>query len=150
MTNTDLVGQPAPDFQLVNDNNEPRTLADLAGSNGTLLVFVYGSYCSTCVQTLISLARATENFTQQDIGLAVVSLDEWAHSQTFKLGLHRSITFDILADPDGAIHKAYNAYNNNFGAAFIRPDGTISETIYSDRYPGTRTLLRLTDAKPTP
>jgi peroxiredoxin len=143
MTGNALLHQPAPDFRLINDNNQPRTLAELARANGTLLVFVYGSYCSTCVQTLISLSRATTDFDHHEIGLAIISLDEWAHSNTFKLGLHMDIPFDILADPDGAVHKAYGAYNQSFGAAFIRPDGTVAGTRYDDRYPGTRTLFRL-------
>ncbi|MEO0564955.1 MAG: redoxin domain-containing protein [Chloroflexota bacterium] len=142
-----LKGQIAPTFELIADDQSQIHLTDLKNENGTLLIFVYGTYCPTCLHTYMRLAEDRKQFESSGVNIAVISLDKWHQSNVFKLSMGRKMPFPILSDEDGDIHKAYHTYNNSFTAVHITADGTVTSGIQANEYPGTKRVLSLLDGK---
>lgn len=145
MTHYDLLNKLAPTFILRDDTNQTRTLHTLMGEKGLLLVFVYGTYCPTCMETYMKLTKEHGNFQQRGINIAMVALDKWIISHTFKLSMKPQIPFTILSDEDGAIHKAYDMYTWKSGHVLINPAGVVLDMMRNNQYPGTANLLEMVD-----
>jgi len=107
MTQSHTVGHTVPTFQLPDETGQVRQLDDLHGENGLLLVFVRGTWCPQCVQTLYYVGRYANAITELGVNIAVVAIDEAENLNTFKISAPVPINFPLLADPDQTIHILY-------------------------------------------
>jgi peroxiredoxin len=55
MTTTLVIGQPAPDFELVNHHGEKVTLSSFQGKQNVVLVFYPFAFSGTCTGELCAL-----------------------------------------------------------------------------------------------
>lgn len=103
-----VVGAPAPDFALSDEEGHTTTLAATLGRQGGLLTFVHGVWCAACVEAIYRLQRHAQAYGERGVGVAVVAIDPPERLHTFKLSASRTMAFlMLLADPDRRVHRQY-------------------------------------------
>lgn len=129
MAETLQPGDDAPDFTLMDEQNQKVSLADLRGTP-VVLMFYPLDFSPICEGEMCQLRDTWgdrwENFDGEVFGVSrdsVWSHKAWKQQQGFK---HR-----LLADMDGAVAKAYGAWNEARGfanrmTAVIDRDGKIA------------------------
>ncbi len=123
-----LVGQPAPDFSLSDQDGVPLSLADLRGSDA-LIVFVPFAFSPVCTYELEQLRDATD-LTATGARIVIVNCDspyvnqEWAYLNKFE--------GTMLSDfwPHGVVSESFEVFDAEQGrskrATFhIDPEGTV-------------------------
>jgi peroxiredoxin len=104
------VGSRVPDFTLLDQQGQSRTLASLIGPKGLMLVFYRSAdWCPYCKTQLAELQTRTADLAKNGIGLAAVSYDAVPILADFSK--RRGITFPLLSDPGSAIIKQYGILN---------------------------------------
>jgi peroxiredoxin len=125
------VGQPAPDFQLKDQNMRDVKLSDYRGSKRVVLVFYPLDWSPVCTNEHACFVNDMKDFEKLDAEVLGVSVDSvWSHKAfAEKMG----ITYPLLADfhPRGAMSAKYGMYLEDKGitgrAVFIvDKDGRIA------------------------
>ena len=126
------VGQPAPDFTLVSQRNEPVTLSDLRGRK-VVLVFYPFAFSPICTGELCSLRDRRGDF-DDDTVLLGVSVDTRHALRVF--AEQEGLGYDLLSDfwPHGAVAHEYGVFNEERGCAtrgtfVIDRDGIVRWTV---------------------
>jgi cytochrome oxidase Cu insertion factor (SCO1/SenC/PrrC family) len=95
------VGSRVPDFTLLDQKGQSRTLTSLMGPKGLMLVFYRSAdWCPYCKTQLAELQTRTVDLAKSGIGLAAVSYDAVPILADFSK--RRGITFPLLSDPGSA------------------------------------------------
>ncbi|MFZ5918117.1 MAG: redoxin domain-containing protein [Chloroflexota bacterium] len=99
------VGDTAPDFSLVDQNNRPVSLRDFRGKNHVVLAFYPLDFSPVCSLELPRLQQNYEAFRQADAEVLGISIDSrWSHAAFVeKLGL----SYRLLSDFDRKAAQAY-------------------------------------------
>lgn len=115
-----LIGKTAPDFELVNSNDESVRLSPLTDKGPVVLVFYYGYNCSHCVAQLFALQKDLELFEELDAQVVAISADtpEFTREQFAEYG---GFTFPVLSDADYAVSEDWSVY--------VRPSDTELEDL---------------------
>lgn len=109
------VGQPAPDFTLVNQRGEAVTLSQLRGRK-VVLVFYPFAFSDICTGELCSLRDRRGDF-DDDTVLLGISVDTKHALRVF--AEQEGLGFDLLSDfwPHGAVAQAYGVFLPERGMA---------------------------------
>lgn len=94
-----LVGQPAPQFELLNEKGEMVRLADLKGKN-VVLYFYPKDMTPGCTTEACDFRDAYENFSELNAVILGVSMDD-ANRHTKFIEKH-GLPFSLLVDSDHA------------------------------------------------
>lgn len=100
------IGAQAPDFALPDAEGAIRTLADIAGPRGAVIVFNRSlDWCPICIAQTIELQGAAESFEAAGWGLAVLTYD---NVETLaRAAERRELTLTLLSDEDSAVIDAF-------------------------------------------
>lgn len=100
-------GDPAPDFQLQDQNGNPVSLADFQGKK--LLVYFYPKADTPgCTRQACSVRDARPELA--GLGLAVVGISPDAPEKQKKFDAKYGLTFTLLSDPDHRVAEAYGVW----------------------------------------
>ena len=153
------VGDRVPDFALLDQNGERRTLQSLMGPEGLMLVFFRSAdWCPWCKTQLVDLQEQVERIRASGLGLAAISYDPVPVLADFTR--RRGITFPLLSDPGSATIRAYGILNTTVppdnqrsygipfpGTFFLASDSLVTsrefENAYQERTTAATMLLRL-------
>lgn len=138
------VGDPAPDFTLLDGKGNRVCLADLEGKR-VVLYFYPRDNTPGCTKEACAFRDAYSAFQDQDVVVLGVSTDDAKSHEKFTAKFQ--LPFPLLSDEDGAVAAAYDSYGlkkfmgkeymgitrNTF---IIGPDGRI-EKIYKKVKPET-------------
>jgi peroxiredoxin len=115
MTTTLVIGQPAPDFELVNHHGEKVTLSSFQGKQNVVLVFYPFAFSGTCTGELCALRDDISAFQNENVQVLGIACDPMYSARAFAEA--EGYTFPILADfwPHGAVGKAYGIFNDERG-----------------------------------
>ncbi len=109
------LGTVAPDFTLPDvATNQPVSLADCAGTQGTLIIFLC-AHCPYVVHVKDELARLGRDYRSRGIGLVGISSNDVAnYPEDSPAGLVRfargaGIEFPVLYDASQQVARAYTA-----------------------------------------
>ena len=110
MTTTLVIGQPAPDFELVNQHGEKVSLSSFKGKQNVVLVFYPFAFSGTCTGELCALRDDISAFQNDDVQLIGIACDPMYAARAFAEA--EGYTFPILSDfwPHGAVSKVYGAF----------------------------------------
>ncbi|GAC1398896.1 MAG: peroxiredoxin [Chloroflexota bacterium] len=100
------VGQQAPDFTLVDTENNPVRLADFIGKRNVALFFFPAAFTSVCERQVVAHAAALERFTALDTEVLGVSTDQ-RQSQKAWLEQCGAKGYRILSDSRRQAAEAY-------------------------------------------
>ncbi len=90
------IGQPAPDFTLVNQHGEQVTLSSYKGKKNVVVVFYPFSFSGTCTGELCALRDNLASFQNEKAELLAVSCDAMHSQRAF--AEKEGYKFPVLAD----------------------------------------------------
>jgi len=137
-------GSPAPDFTLVDQDGRPVSLAALRG--GRVVLFFYPEAMTPGCTTEACDFRDSLG-PLQAAGYTVLGISRDAPEKLRRFRERDALTYDLLSDPDHAVHDAYGVWGEkmNYGKTFmgvirstfvIGPDGLIEHALYNVRATG--------------
>lgn len=137
-------GSAAPDFTLPNQDGVPVHLADLRG--GRVILFFYPAAMTPgCTTEACDFRDSLAPLQAAGYTVLGISRDEPAKQQQFRE--RDGLTYDLLSDPDHAIHAAYGAWGEkmNYGKVVegvirstfvIDEDGRVSHALHNVKATG--------------
>lgn len=131
------VGEPAPDFELVNQFGEPVRLSALRGQN-VVLVFYPFAFSGICTGELCEIRDNLAVFEDARATVLAVSVDSKFSLRAY--AEKEAYGFDLLADfwPHGAVASTYGVFDPESGMAkrgtfIIDAAGTIRYVVVNPR-----------------
>ena len=125
-----IIGDQAPNFELVNQFGETVSLADFKGKKPVVLVFYPLSFSGICTGELCEIRDNFAKFESENVELLAISVDSKFVQKQF--AEHEGYKFSVLADfwPHGAVAKAYGVFIEEAGIAnratfVINTDGVL-------------------------
>ncbi len=109
------VGQPAPDFEMLNDEGKPVKLSDYRGKK-VVLYFYPKDFTSGCEMQACAFRDAYGQFTAANAVVLGVSADDVESHRKFREALN--LPFNLLVDSDFVVSKAWESYGSR-----TYPDG---------------------------
>ena len=100
------VGQPAPDFTLVDTENNPVTLSAFKGNRNVALFFFPAAFTNTCERQVTAHHQTIERFNALDTEVLGVSTDQ-RQSQRAWLEQCGAKSFRVLSDSRRKVVEAY-------------------------------------------
>lgn len=106
-------GDPAPDLELVNHDNEPRSLATLlgqegAGGQGVIVYFFPKAFTPGCTTEVCDFRDSREPLAKAGYVLLGVSGDSPATLRDFAHA--NRVNHDLLSDPDHEAARSWGAW----------------------------------------
>ncbi|MFB8147765.1 thioredoxin-dependent thiol peroxidase [Microbacterium sp. NPDC056003] len=137
-------GSPAPDFTLVDQNDRSVSLASLRG-RGVVLFFYPEAMTPGCTTEACDFRDSLAPL--QAAGYTVLGISRDAPEKLRRFRERDALTFDLLSDPDHAVHEAYGAWGEklNYGKKItgvlrstfiIGADGRIEHALYNVKATG--------------
>jgi peroxiredoxin len=110
------IGQPAPDFALIDQNKHRTTLEDFKGRK-TLVVFIPFPFTGVCDAEGCAIRDGLGELEELDANVVVITAHSFATNA--KWAEVNGFTFPILADywPHGEVSRAYGTFNEDVGVA---------------------------------
>ena len=153
-------GAAAPDFTLVDQDERPVSLRELrgvdaAGESGggrsVILFFYPAAMTPGCTKEACDFRDSLAPL--QEAGYAVVGISRDAPAKLRAFRERDGLTYDLLSDPDHAVHEAYGAWGekNLYGKVHvgvirstfvINGDGRIDRAMYNVKAKGHVAKLR--------
>ena len=127
------VGDKAPDFTVVNEDNEPVTLSELINKK-VVLVFYPFDFSGICQGELCEIRDNYISWIENGAVVFGISRDcRHAHTAFKK---QEGFPFSLLADTKGEVAKKYGAWNEDLAAAermtiVINEEGEITYLIHN-------------------
>lgn len=149
------IGSPAPDFTLVDQDERPVSLSSLRGRR-VILFFYPEAMTPGCTTEACDFRDSLAPL--QAAGFTVLGISRDAPAKLREFRKRDGLTYDLLSDPDHAVHDAYGVWGEkvNYGKTFmgvirstfvIDPEGRIEHALYNVRATGhvarVRTLVGL-------
>jgi len=112
-----IIGDPAPDFELVNQFGETVKLSDFQGKKPVVLVFYPLSFSGICTGELCEIRDNFAKFESENVELLAISVDSKFVQKQF--ADHEGYKFSVLADfwPHGAVAQKYGVFIEDAGIA---------------------------------
>jgi peroxiredoxin Q/BCP len=131
--NSVTIDQPAPDFSVINQNNEQKSLADYQG-NYLLLYFYPRDLTPGCTTEACNFRDYKAELKELGLTVVGVSCDDAAKHQKF-IAKH-DLNFELLADTEQTMVQDYGVWveKNMYGKKYmgiqrdsflIAPDGKV-------------------------
>lgn len=104
-----LLNKSAPDFSLLNVDNQSQGLSSIRGQGPAIVVFYYGYGCSHCVAQLFGLNDDLRYFEELGVPIMAISTDSPEHTAE-KYKEYGKFNFPVLSDPDNAVARQYSTF----------------------------------------
>jgi peroxiredoxin len=110
-----IIGDQAPNFELVNQFGENVSLEQFKGKKNVVIVFYPLSFSGICTGELCELRDNFSAFEDASVELLAISVDSKFVQKQF--AEHEGYKFNVLADfwPHGAVAKAYGVFLEEAG-----------------------------------
>ena len=112
---------PAPDFALLDDAGQQRSLAELRAERALVIVFFRGAFCATTRRDLLAYGDICERLEMLGAGLVAISVD--APDELRRLRERLELPFTLLSDADFAVSRRYGVYESDERDAGPQPHG---------------------------
>ena len=99
------VGDPAPDFTLLNQDGIPVHLADLLGQSAIVLYFYPKDYTTGCTAEACNFRDRYDVF--RTAGATVIGVSDDSVRSHKGFAIKNRLPFDLLSDPGGSVRKLY-------------------------------------------
>lgn len=112
-----IIGDHAPDFELINQFGETVKLSDFRGKKPVVIVFYPLSFSGICTGELCEIRDNFAKFENENVELLAISVDSKFVQKQF--AEHEGYKFSVLADfwPHGGVAKAYGVFIEDAGIA---------------------------------
>ncbi|MDA8149134.1 MAG: peroxiredoxin [Actinomycetota bacterium] len=130
-------GDPAPDFELPDENGTPRRLGDFLANGPVVLFFYPAAMTPGCTAESCHFRDLSAEFEAAGAQRVGISADPVEKQKRFSE--KHTFDFPLLSDPDGAVatrygvRRRFTALSPTKRATFvIAPDGRIASVIQSE------------------
>ena len=130
------IGEPAPAFQLPDQEGSPTSLTDLVGSK-VLVVFIPFPFTGICDGEVCAIRDDLASLSDLDARVIVITCH--ARPTNAKWATEHGMDFPVLSDfwPHGEVARAYGVFDERVGVAnrttfVLDPEGIVREIIASD------------------
>lgn len=112
-----LIGDPAPNFTLINQFGESVSLSDFKGMKNVVVVFYPLSFSGVCTGELCELRDNFAQFASAEVELLAISVDSKFVQKRF--AEQEGYEFNVLADfwPHGGVAQEYGVFIEEAGIA---------------------------------
>ncbi len=107
------LGDPAPDFELMNQKSETVRLSDYLGKKNVVVYFYPKDETPGCVKEACGFRDSYEDFLNYDAEVIGISGDSVDSHNLFSLS--RRLNFQLLSDPKNKVRKTYGVSGSLFG-----------------------------------
>ena len=121
---SELLGKPAPDFQLTTLEGESVTLADLKGQ--IVVLDFWASWCAPCIESLPHLGKLHAEKREGVKVFAVNLREDKAKVEAFMKS--KGIDLPVLLDSEGKVAEKYNVVSIP-QTVVIGQDGTVKKVV---------------------
>ncbi|TVU61535.1 peroxiredoxin [Paenarthrobacter nitroguajacolicus] len=110
------IGQPAPEFELLNQYGEPVRLSDYRGRNVVVVFFPF-AFSGICTGELCEIRDNIAAFKDSNATVLAISVDSKFAQRAY--AEKERLNFDLLADfwPHGAVAQEYGVFDAASGMA---------------------------------
>jgi len=129
----DLLGKPAPMFELKNQNGETFKLADRKGKGYTVLFFYPKAGTPGCTKQACAFRDAISTIRKQGAEVYGISADDTASQKKFHDD--HKMTFDLLADDKAKVIEQYDVKMFGLGMAKRQTFILDSELVVREHFP---------------
>ncbi len=137
-------GTPAPDFTLPDQDGTPLSLASLKGKR-VVLFFYPRAMTPGCTTEACDFRDSLAPLQAAGYVVLGISRDDPATLREFRA--RDGLTYDLLSDPDHAVHEAYGAWGEkqNYGKTItgvirstfiLDEDGRVDQALYNVKATG--------------
>ena len=133
---TATIGQPAPDFELPDQEGNATSLTSLKGAK-SLVVFIPFPFTGICDGEVCAIRDDVGALSDLDARVVVITCH--ARPTNARWAQEHGIDFPVLSDfwPHGAVASAYGTFNDKLGVAdrttyVLDSDGIIQDIVASD------------------
>ena len=112
-----VIGDPAPDFTLDDQDGQKVSLSSFRGQKNVLVVFYPFAFSSTCTGELCEIRDDLAGFQNDDVQVLAISCDPMYTLRAYADA--QGYTFPLLADfwPHGAVAQQYGVFLTSRGMA---------------------------------
>ena len=132
------VGDPAPDFELVDQHRQEIRLSSFRGDKAVLVVFYPFAFSGVCTGELSGLRDRLGDFETDDATLVTISCDPVFTQRAF--ADRDGLFFPLLSDywPHGVVASAYGVFDEETGCAerssfLVDKGGVVRWAVHNDR-----------------
>ena len=104
-----LLGQLAPNFDLVDHTGRHWQLTQLLTRSPVVLVFYYGYHCNPCVSQLFALHADIQRFREIGAEIVAISADAPGITQA-RFERYGPFAFPVLSDPRNRVAELYGVF----------------------------------------
>jgi len=114
-----VIGKPAPDFTLPSTSGEPVTLKQFKGKKTVVLFFYPKDETPGCTKEACGFRDFTPDF--EKLGAVILGISTDSIESHLKWREKHKLPFDLLADEDAAVSKAFGVYKqkNLYGKKYL-------------------------------
>ncbi len=120
------VGEPLPDFTLLDVNNATVSVRQLT-DRPAILIFYRGNWCPLCMAQIKEIIKQYEEI--KNLGVRVAFISRQPHDNTIALAKKFGVAFDFLTDKDGQAARILGIENPNGLPMGMQMMGYDSETV---------------------
>ncbi len=114
-----VIGKPAPDFTLPSTSGEPVSLKQFKNKVSVVLYFYSKDDTPGCTKEACGFRDLREEFAQ--LGAVILGISNDSVETHLKFRKKFKLPFDLLADEDAAVSKAFGVYKqkNLYGKKYL-------------------------------
>jgi peroxiredoxin Q/BCP len=114
-----VIGKPAPDFTLPSTTGEPISLKSFKGKKTVVLYFYPKDDTPGCTKEACGFRDLREDF--EKVGAVILGISNDPVDTHLKFREKFKLPFDLLADEDAVVSKAYGVYKqkNLYGKKYL-------------------------------
>ncbi len=105
-----VVGSPAPDFTLTNQDREPVTLSQLKGKP-VVLAFFPAAFSGVCAKEMCTFRDSMGQLGKANAQVFGISVDTFFTLKAFQD--HEKLTFPLLSDFNKTVIRDYGVFNED-------------------------------------
>ena len=121
---TDLIGKPAPDFELATADGGKFKLSDQKGQSVVILDF-WATWCGPCVQAMPVIDGVAQAYEEKGVKLVAVNLRESLDEVKAFMEKHK-LALAVAMDSDGSTAMRYKA-NSIPQTVIVGKDGVVAQ-----------------------
>lgn len=125
-----MIGEPAPDFTLMNMEGEQVSLSDFRGQ--VVLINFWATWCPPCREEKPTMEKLYERHKDDGLVVLAVNVEENGHQVVSQYLMTNSFSFPIVLDPKAVAQSQYGVFRYPESYVIGR-DGIVVEKIIGGR-----------------
>lgn len=126
----EMIGKKAPEFKLLNQNNELVKLSDYKNKSNVIVYFYPKAMTPGCTVQAKGISSIQNKLKKLDVTVLAISADPVERLKKFEM--RDDLNLQLLSDPENKVAKLYESFGEKkfMGKVY---DGILRQTYYIDK-----------------